>query len=548
MKKTLLAAIALPLVCSIFFSCQSTDGAAKKADDTSSLVAQDVKGEDSASQDQNAGQDNAEKIDDKKEVAGLPDAAEEKISESEMNEFSSLLNEDSAENANAADTAQNDSSANDSETETNVPTSSEGSGSLVEKIKNSNKEDTDLARITNQGNTIEGGPLIGPSSNKIPGSDKTAGNNPSTTKNAAPNKNAGNSANNSSAANSSSAAANSSAANNSGNAETNEAISLAAPQKEQEEEPAEEKPEPVPSRAMTIKNNQFVDVVYPGSGWIYLGEEGADDHFIFQGRKLGNGETTFTLRSKEPGVALLHFYKNDILTGNYIDDFIEISVTDKSATDATHVEAPSYAEVVPPKFDRTKAIQEKEVAQAPKEDAPQKEDKAPQSQGAKEQAPAKENEVAESHTENSPSEKVQTVIQTSGQEKDKGESRQKTSVAGTKAPEAQEETKESALQEGFSGGTDKAKSLLERAQKAYDEKRYAEALDLVQQFFDTASEDFDAGLYLEGLILEAKSEVRNIKSAIGAYDTLIKNWPQSNYWRKANERSIYLKRFYIDIR
>ncbi len=53
---------------------------------------------------------------------------------------------------------------------------------------------------------------------------------------------------------------------------------------------------------------------------------------------------------------------------------------------------------------------------------------------------------------------------------------------------------------------------------------------------------------LEGLILEAKSEVRNIKSAIGAYDTLIKNWPQSDYWRKANERSIYLKRFYIDIR
>ena len=53
---------------------------------------------------------------------------------------------------------------------------------------------------------------------------------------------------------------------------------------------------------------------------------------------------------------------------------------------------------------------------------------------------------------------------------------------------------------------------------------------------------------LEGLILEAKSSARNIKSAIGAYDTLIKNWPQSPYWRRANERSIYLKRFYIDIR
>ncbi|MBR5097570.1 MAG: hypothetical protein IK094_10755 [Treponema sp.] len=543
MKKTLFAAIALPLACAIFFSCESTEGAATKAEAVSLVDAQESPAQEQSEQnvgEQEIAGEPAAETSEAPETAEQPEAAEtaeasetveaaeqeEKISESEMKEFTSLMDEGASES---------------------------GNGSLVEKIKESNKEraeskdqsgakDTDLARVTNKGNTIEGGPLIGPSSNKIPGSEKTAGSNASTTKNAEPNK---------SAANNAGARGNSTAANSSANTdktENNEAISLTAPQKEQEEEPKEEKPEPVPSRSMTVKNNQFVDVVYPGSGWIYLGEEGAGDHFIFQGRKLGNAETTFTLRSKKPGTALLHFYKNDILTGNYIDDFIEISITDKSATDATHVEAPSYAEVVPPKFDRTKAVEEKALAQAPKESAPQKEDKAPQSQGAKEKAPTKESEPAEIHAENSPSEKVQTVIQTAGQDKDKGESRQKTSVAGTKAPEAQEDAKESALQEGFSGGTDKAKSLLERAQKAYDEKRYAEALDLVQQFFDTASEDFDAGLYLEGLILEAKSEVRNIKSAIGAYDTLIKNWPQSNYWRKANERSIYLKRFYIDIR
>ncbi|MBR5965258.1 MAG: hypothetical protein IK015_04015 [Treponema sp.] len=544
MKRTMLAAIALPLVCAILFSCQSTDGAAKKADDASALVAQDVKGEEEAAQNDNAAQEqtaenqnetvaqdqsadqdeNAEKI----AAEDFSDADQEKIPQSEMNEFSALLNEESAdkeksaEQEKAAASSQNEGAASASQ-------AAQTSGALVNKIKSANKDNArsddngkdatsseGLARVTEQGNTIKGGPLVGPGSDKIPGGEKTAGN---------------------------SSATNSSNESN----ESNEAISLNGPQEEQEQEAKEEKPEPVPSRAMTIKNNQFVDIVYPGSGWIYLGEEGAGDHFIFQGRKLGNGETTFILRSKEPGTALLHFYKNDILTGNYIDDFIEISITDKSAADATHVEAPSYAEVVPPKFDRTKAVQEKEVAKAPKEDAPKSQEKAPQSQ-QKKQEPAKQNEAAESHVDNSPSEKVQTVIQTSGQDKDKGEPKQKTNMAGTTAPAAQEEQKESALQEGFSGGTDKAKSLLERAQKAYDEKRYAEALDLVQQFFDTASEDFDAGLYLEGLILEAKSEVRNIKSAIGAYDTLIKNWPQSNYWRKANERSIYLKRFYIDIR
>lgn len=534
MKKILFAAIALPFACAIFFSCESTEGAATNAQAVSLVDAQESQEQKEA--EQNVGEE---------EIASEPAAeaviAEEKISESEIEELTALMDENPSKDETPSAATEEESQA----------MAQSESGSLVEKIRESNQEtvkskeqsgatDADLARVTNQGNTIEGSPLIGPSSNKIAGSDKTAGNNPSTAKNATGARDNSSAANNQTPRDSSA---------NSDITENNEAISLTAPQKDQEDEQKDETPEPVPSRSMTVKNNQFVDVAYPGSGWIYLGEEGAGDHFIFQGRKLGNAETTFTLRSKKTGTALLHFYKNDILTGNYIDDFIEISITDKNATDATHVEAPSYAEVVPPKFDRTKAVEEKSLAQAQKESAPQKEAEG-QSEDSERAPRAKEPEQAEKKesAQESPSEKVQTVIQTAGQDKDKVESRQKTSVAGTKAPESQEESKESPLQEGFSGGTDKAKSLLERAQKAYDEKRYAEALDLVQQFFDTASEDFDAGLYLEGLILEAKSEVRNIKSAIGAYDTLIKNWPQSNYWRRANERSIYLKRFYIDIR
>jgi len=542
-KKTLFPAFALPLVCAILFSCQSTEGSAKNAADTASLAAEQSAAESAAAS------ENSEEIaaaeDDATDANGADASAyEEKIPQSEMEEFSALL--DSEEDAEQADDTENQQNASGIAQSEN--------GSLAQKIKDSGKseanessaaaQDTsvsvvpttskdsdknggqasndgaDLTRLTNQGKEISGGPLIGPASDKVPGGEKTAAGNQSTPKTARDNT--------------------SDRYNFSDDNET-------AAQEQETIEEKEEKQPPVPSRSMTIKNNQFLDVIYPGSGWIYLGEEGAGEHFIFQGRKLGKGETTFTLRSKEPGVALLHFYKNDILTGNYIDDYIQISITDKSATDATHVEAPSYAEVVPPKFDRTKAVEEKKVAQAESaSNAPQKEAPAQSKDGEKKPAAKESQPDKKEAAQESPSEKVQTVIQTSGQEK--SDSKQKTAVAGTSAPAAEEEQKESALDQGFSGGTDKAKSLLERAQKAYDEKRYAEALDLVQQFFDTASEDFDAGLYLEGLILEAKSEVRNIKSAIGAYDTLIKNWPQSNYWRKANERSIYLKRFYIDIR
>lgn len=539
MKKTLFPAFALPLVCAILFSCQSTEGSAKNAADTASLAAEQSAAENAATSENNqeiaAAEDDATGANDAADANGADASAyEEKIPQSEMEEFSALL--DSEEDVEQADDTENQQNASGIAQSEN--------GSLAQKIKDSGKSEADestdtadLTRLTNQGKEISGGPLIGPASDKVPGGknaggEKTAAGNQSTPKDGRDNT---------------SDRYNFSDSKNGG--ESNAAAQAAA-QDGQEQETIEEKEEkqpPVPSRSMTIKNNQFLDVIYPGSGWIYLGEEGAGEHFIFQGRKLGKGETTFTLRSKEPGVALLHFYKNDILTGNYIDDYIQISITDKSATDATHVEAPSYAEVVPPKFDRTKAVEEKKVAQAESApNAPQKEAPA-QSKDSEKKPAAKESQPDKKEAaQESPSEKVQTVIQTSGQEK--SDSKQKTAVAGTSAPAAEEEQKESALDQGFSGGTDKAKSLLERAQKAYDEKRYAEALDLVQQFFDTASEDFDAGLYLEGLILEAKSEVRNIKSAIGAYDTLIKNWPQSNYWRKANERSIYLKRFYIDIR
>lgn len=539
MKKTLFPAFALPLVCAILFSCQSTEGSAKNAADTASLAAEQSAAESAAasenSQEIAAAEDDAAGANDATDANGADASAyEEKIPQSEMEEFSALL--DSEEDAEQADDTENQQNASGIAQSEN--------GSLAQKIKDAGKSEADestdtadLTRLTNQEKEISGGPLIGPASDKVPGGknaggEKTAAGNQSTPKNARDNT---------------SDRYNFSDSKNGG--ESNAAAQAAA-QDGQEQETIEEKEEkqpPVPSRSMTIKNNQFLDVIYPGSGWIYLGEEGSGDHFIFQGRKLGKGETTFTLRSKEPGVALLHFYKNDILTGNYIDDYIQISITDKSATDATHIEAPSYAEVVPPKFDRTKAVEEKKVAQtesAP--NAPQKEAPAQSKDGEKKPAAKESQPDKKEAAQESPSEKVQTVIQTSGQEK--SDSKQKTAVAGTSAPAAEEEQKESALDQNVSGGTDKAKSLLERAQKAYDEKRYAEALDLVQQFFDTASEDFDAGLYLEGLILEAKSEVRNIKSAIGAYDTLIKNWPQSNYWRKANERSIYLKRFYIDIR
>ena len=540
MKKIFFAAIILPL--SVFvFSCKSSEGAVTRAQENSEAFAEPSASEEAVEAEKGA----AENLESQEEAE-----LAEKIPESEFEEFRTLLEEEQEDESGpqqqSPSLAEKIRASNESQEKDEAEEDFGQAPSEYTSQMDGEKTEDARALALSQERNVQNEPPAGrdassassaPSALSVPSAPSAP---------SVPAAASGSGAQTQAQA----AAANSGAAATGADAisgAANEAIALTPPQKEDDEAPQEEeKPAPAASRAMTIKNNQFVDIIYPGSGWIYLGEEGSGDHFIFQGRKLGNGETTFSLRSKEPGTALLHFYKNDILTGNYIDDYIEISIGEKSAADGVHVTAPSYAEVVPPKFDRTKAVEEKSAERETAQK--QEENGAPAT--SEEAAPlpkANEAERAERQGENSPSEKVQTVIQTSGQEKAEG--KQRTSAAATgPAPAAQAAPSPQKSGEGAGVGSAKASSLLEKAQKAYDEKRYADALDLVQQFFDTATEDIDAGLYLEGLILEAKSEVRNIKSAIGAYDTLIKNWPQSRFWRRANERSIYLKRFYIDIR
>ena len=125
-----------------------------------------------------------------------------------------------------------------------------------------------------------------------------------------------------------------------------------------------EKAIPVPSRSVTVKKNQYLDIVYPGSGWVYLGEADGTRLFTYFGRKLGTSDTTFTLRSRASGETLLHFYKTDALTGSYIDDYLSVTVENTPATSNEHVKAPDYASIVPPKPSRTRASSAAKVAKA----------------------------------------------------------------------------------------------------------------------------------------------------------------------------------------
>lgn len=271
------------------------------------------------------------------------------------------------------------------------------------------------------------------------------------------------------------------------------------------EEQTENNSQKTPSRSMTAKNNQYVDIIYPGRGWIYMGEdEGKDQILRYFGRKLGTENTTFTLRTTKSGETVLHFYKNDVLKGEYIDDYLEIKVLEESAKPNERAKAPSYEESVP-------------------------------------QKPVRLEKKAETQEETQKTDEIKNIEEKTSDNEQKLSSQDETNL---KQNEVSNEVSKPEQKKSLKIDT---KNLLEQAKKDFEAKSYAQALSEVQQYLDTQNTRIDEALFLQGQILEADSEVKNIKSAIDSYNSLIKNYPASTFWQEANRRKIYLNRYYVNI-
>ncbi|QTQ14427.1 hypothetical protein HRQ91_08150 [Treponema parvum] len=346
---------------------------------------------------------------------------------------------------------------------------------------------------------------------------------------------------------------------------------------------------PVPSRSVSIKKNQYLDVEYPGSGWIYMGGAEKENKMTFFGKKISSENTVFILRSRVPGTTLLHFYKNDLLTGNYIDDYLEVIIENETAgSPQTHVKAPSYADIVPPEPDRT-LLEEKQIPKDKETGNPTEADFAkakptgnsaeasfaqPQADQTQPQSALRSDSFKATTTtaqaaqmplnaENSGSNAGRTVVQATGsdgrsyqvqeaQNQENSASENMPPVSGRNQTVASESTaviiNQNQNAETSEANDMTSSDILKNAQEAYDKGLYEKSLSLLTDFFEKSQTDVDKALYLQGQNFEAESPIKNIKNAIDSYDTIVKNFRQSPLWQNARERSIYLKRFYIDIR
>ncbi|MDY2843839.1 MAG: hypothetical protein SOT81_07625 [Treponema sp.] len=369
---------------------------------------------------------------------------------------------------------------------------------------------------------------------------------------------------------------------------------MPSPEKQINEEKTEQDSDSekiAPSRKVTIKRNQNLYVVYPGNGWIYIGEEKTPALLTYFGRMTDSSRTTFTLHSLDAGETFLHFYKNDALTGKSIDDYLLVTVEDKIANSDEKTLAPSYAEIVPPQFQKRqnkfstgnekadiKNDETENTAADKNQNLKDNKTSSLESENLKNRNSSEKSYIQNpretgknSENQNFSSNDVKTLVSTP--EKQNPQKNAASSGSGNlyqnqkndfQKSNSTVKDENSSLSEKNENGTqqnfvlepevqmaDEAESgeeLLEKAKSLFDEKKYAESLESCLDFINGSNENLDEAYYLLGQIYEAESPVKNIRNAIDAYTTVTKNFPLSKLWQKANQRSVYLKRFYIDIR
>lgn len=241
-----------------------------------------------------------------------------------------------------------------------------------------------------------------------------------------------------------------------------------------------------PTRSMIMNNNQKLLVIYPGSGWIFLGDEYDSNTLIFDKRNIYDETTEFVFRSSESGEALLHFYKQDLLTNEPINDYLLVTINPKKGKFET-IEAPEYT-----------------FGTFVEEDA------------------FMEEYYEEEYYDYG-------IIEDE--------------------PEVMFFTDEEYF---FPDEAVSVEEIMDLAEAFYEDKMYIEALDQLDYYFTvtdgTADEYTDYALFMKGQILEQNSACKNIKESLNAYKELVNNYPDSDYWNKAQDRAVYLERFYFSVR
>ncbi|MCQ2613620.1 MAG: hypothetical protein MJ183_08500 [Treponemataceae bacterium] len=89
--------------------------------------------------------------------------------------------------------------------------------------------------------------------------------------------------------------------------------------------------------------------------------------------------------------------------------------------------------------------------------------------------------------------------------------------------------------------------LADKLRTAFEEEKYEAAISFADEYLESFFE-YDEILFIKARSLEEKTKSRNIRTAYNLYRKIIEEYPESDFWQEANNRAVYLERFYFSIR
>ncbi len=284
----------------------------------------------------------------------------------------------------------------------------------------------------------------------------------------------------------------------------------------------------IPSRSVTLNKSEYLDIQYPGTGWIYMGTtDNSTDVISNPRRTLGTADTKYSLLAKNSGTKILHFYRNDPLSKEITDDYIQVTVNTKKGSPKTHIQAPAY---VPPLVAPAKKVEPKPL----------------------ENLEENEESLAATNSETTTNNEVSQDTQLTKEapkpvEAAKNQQKATPKKAVQKQPKQSDEDEVELLEEAATDETTVVNltETLSQAKELFKNHKMEQALEAINNYLNNSNDSSDEALFIKAQILES-SEISDISQAIETYRLLTDNYPASKYWDKANKRIIYLNRFYFE--
>lgn len=270
---------------------------------------------------------------------------------------------------------------------------------------------------------------------------------------------------------------------------------------------------PVAETKLETSRGERFELRFPGSGWIYLGDELGREGLRYETRRFEDNAAIFAMDPEQVGEYLLRFQRQNPVDRSTEVSLVRVTVAEKPAS--------SKAPQASPPAGAT-------AGSSPTSATP---------------SPAVQSSAAGTTTSATP---------TSGAPA-QTPSASPASPATPMATAATQAANQSAAQPNPSAGIDIQSitdplELIKRARDELDVKRTQTALDALDRYLSLYPYGSDELYFLYGLAYEQDTPFRNIKKSYDSYRRVRDEYPRSARWKDAAERMAYLEKHYFGLR